>query len=87
MKMTSLIKCMDFCPKPVLAFGCCHRLHLCLCVSVNHVEARITKFGPEIQNTLFKIPMVFGFIDHDLQCQIELKSKKLPHFVNLSLSS
>ena len=30
------------------------------------VEARITKFGPEVQNTLVKIPIVWGLIDVDL---------------------
>ena len=56
-------------PRPVLAFGYCHRLRLWVCVSVcvyvcvyqsracphdnsSPIQARITKFGPEMQNTL-----------------------------------
>ena len=34
------------------------------------VQARITKFGPEVLNTLVEIPMVLGVIDLDLQGQI-----------------
>ena len=58
-----------FYPRPVLASGyyCC----LCLCVCMyqslacphdnsSPVQARITKFGPEKQNTLVKIPIVLG---------------------------
>ena len=41
------------------------------------IEARITKFGPAVQNTLVQIPIVFwGAIDLDLQCQIWLKKSK-----------
>ena len=64
-----------FYPRPVLAFGYCHRLRLCVCpcvrVSVyqslacprdnsSAVHARITKFGWETQNTLVKMPIIFG---------------------------
>ena len=60
-------------PRPVLAFGYCHRLRLCVCPCVcvcvyqslacphdnsSAVHARITKF--ETQNTLVKMPIVFG---------------------------
>ena len=65
-----------FYPRPVLAFGYCRCLRVCvyMCVSVclcvrqswacpsdnsSTVQARITKFGPEKQNTLVKIPIVF----------------------------
>ena len=66
-----------FYPRPVLAFGYCHRLRLCLCPSVcvcvyqslacphnnlSAVQARITKFGSEMQNTLVKIPTKFYLI-------------------------
>ena len=55
--------------RSVLAFGYC--LHLCVCVSVCQsqvclhdnlwpVLARITKFEPEMQNTLVKICIVVG---------------------------
>ena len=60
-----------FHPRPVLAFGYCRRVCLCMCVCVRQsqicpcdnlspVQARITKFEPVVQNTLVKIPMVFG---------------------------
>ena len=50
-----------FYPRPVLAFGYCHRLRLWVCVYQSQacphdnsslIQARITKFGPEMQNTL-----------------------------------
>ena len=57
-----------FYPRPVLAFGYCHCLHLSVCQTVRHrvfprnnslpVSARITKFGPEMLKTLVKIPIV-----------------------------
>ena len=59
----------DFYPRPVLASGYCRCLCLCVCVyqslACPHdnsppVQARITKFGPEKQNTLVKIPIVLG---------------------------
>ena len=64
-----------FYPRPVLAFGYCHRLRLWVCVSVcvyvyqsracphdnsSPIQARITKFGPQMQNTLVWVPIVFG---------------------------
>ena len=64
-----------FYPRPVLAFGYCHRLRLCVCPCVcvcvyqslacphdnsSAVHARITKFGWETQNTLVKMPIIFG---------------------------
>ena len=62
---------MAFYPRPVLAFGYCHRLRLWVCVCVyqsracphdnsSPIQARITKFGPEMQNTLVWVPIVFG---------------------------
>ena len=66
---------VHFYPRPVLAFGYCHRLCLCIgpCVCVcmcqslpcphdksSSVQARITKFGTEVQNILGKIPLIFG---------------------------
>ena len=55
-------------PKPVLAFGYCHCLRLCVCL--NHpwtcprhnsspVQARINKFGQRMQNRLFNVSTVF----------------------------
>ena len=60
-----------FYPRPVLAIGYCHRLRLWVCVCVyqsracpldnsSPSQARITKFGPEMQNTLVWVPIVFG---------------------------
>ena len=66
---------MHFYPRPVLAFGCCRCLRLCVCVCLSvclsvwqslacprdnagPVQARITKFGPKMQKTLFKVPIV-----------------------------
>ena len=60
-----------FSPRPVLAFGYCCCLHLsvhtCVCPFVCQpwvcegdnlwpIQTRIIKFGPEVQNTLVKIP-------------------------------
>ena len=61
-----------FYPRPILAFGYCH----CLCLLVRpslrvsvkgfpcdnscSVQTRITKFGPKVQNTLVKVPIVLG---------------------------
>ena len=75
-----------FYPRPILAFMYCHRLCLCVCqcvcvsLYVNHfacprdnwwpVQARIPKFGPKMQKTLVKVPIVLGAIDLDLHGQI-----------------
>ena len=68
-------------PRPVLAFGYCRCLRLCVCVSVcpsvrlsgclsvcqslacprdnsGPVQARTTKFGQKMQKTLVKVPIV-----------------------------
>ena len=65
--------CMN--PRPVLAFRYCHRLCLCICPCVcvcvcqslacpqadsSAVQARITKFETEVQNTLVKITIILG---------------------------
>ena len=64
-------------PRPVLAFGYCRCLHLCMCVCLSvcpyvcqslaclrdysgPVQARIAKFGPKMQKTLVKVPIVLG---------------------------
>ena len=88
----ALIMC--FYPRPVLAFGYCRCLRLSVCPSVrvcgNHLLVRaIThhpfKLGSPNLNHGCKRPwlwslFVFLGIDLDLQGQIELQSKKLPHF-------
>ena len=40
----------------------------CLCDNLWSIQAR--KFGPNVQNTLFNVPIVLGVIDLDLQVQI-----------------
>ena len=72
---TRLFVKFSFYPRPVLAFGYCRCLRLCVCVSVclsvcqslvcpcnnlGPVQARIAKFGPKMQKTLVKVPIVFG---------------------------
>ena len=60
-----------FYSRPVLAFGYCRCLRLCVCVCLSvcqsrvcprdnssPVQARITKFGAQMQNTLVKVPIV-----------------------------
>ena len=65
--LLSLLWC--FYSRPVLASGYCRCLRLCICVSVRQslacprhssgpFEARITKFGSKMQNTLIKIFIV-----------------------------
>ena len=60
-----------FYPRPVLAFGYCHRLRLWVCVCVyqsracphdnsSPIQARITKFRQEMQNTLVWVPIILG---------------------------
>ena len=65
-----------FCPRPVLAFGYCRCLRLCVCVRVclsvcqsrvcprdnsSPVQARI-KFGTQMQNSLVKVPIIIIII-------------------------
>ena len=39
---------------------CVHQSSVCLDDNLSPAQATITKFGPEVQNTLVKIPIVFG---------------------------
>ena len=85
----------QFWPSHIVIAGVCVCVCLCVrqswaCLSDNSwtVQARITKFGPEKQNTFVKIPIVFfvfffwggGAIDLDLPDQIELQTQNWPHF-------
>ena len=59
-----------FYPRPVLASGYCRcpcpsarpsvRHQVCPCDNSSPVQARITKFGSKMQNTLVKVPIVLG---------------------------
>ena len=58
----------DFYPRPVLAFGYCHRLGVCVCVSPFFVRAithptfqlESSNLDQQIQQILLKCPIVFG---------------------------
>ena len=83
---------VNFYPRPVMAFGCCRCLRVCVrvCLSVNHQLVRA------ITHQLFKLEspnldqrckrpwlrslLLLGTIDLELQGQIELKTQNLPHF-------
>ena len=81
-------------PRPVLAFGYCHRLRLWVCMSVcvciNHELVRTithhsVKLGSPNLDQRCKTPwfgslLFLGMIDLDLQGQIQLESQILPHF-------
>ena len=85
-----------------MAFGYCHRLRLsvcvcvCVCVSVNHQFVRMItchplklqspKLDQKCKTPWLRSLLFLGFIDLDLQGQIELKSQNLPHFGLVSLS-
>ena len=59
---------------------CVYQSLACLCDKLWPFPARITKFGPEVQNNLVKIHIFCGAIDLGLGGQIELHSQNLPHF-------
>ena len=78
----------NFYQRPVLASGYCHRL--CLCVyqslacpydNLSPVQARITKFGSEKQNTLVNFPIVFGSgWPWPSRSNLKLQTRNWPHF-------
>ena len=80
-----------FYPRPVLAFGYCRCLRVCVCVrqswacpsdNSSTVQARIIKFGPEKQNTLVKIPIVFwGNLPWPSRSNFTSNSKLTPFWV------
>ena len=69
---------------------------MCVCVSVNHQFVRTITCHPlklqspnldqKCKTPWLRSLLFLGFIDLDLQGQIELKSKNLPHFGLVSLS-
>ena len=84
-----------------MAFGYCHRLRLsvcvymCVCVRQSSVCPDDNLLPVKLQSpkldqkgkTPWLRPLLFlGFIDLDLQGQIELQSQNLPHFGLVSLS-
>ena len=83
---------LDFYPRPVLAFGYCRCLRVCVCVclSVNHQLVRAITHQPfklespnldqRCKRPWLRSLLFFGTIDLELQGQIELKSQNLPHF-------
>ena len=85
-----------FYPRPVLAFGYCRCLRLCVCVCLSvcvsitcfprdnsgPVQARIAKFGPKMQNTLVKLNCFGGqlTLTFKVKFNLKVKSQNLPHF-------
>ena len=59
----------------VCPWVCAHQPWTCPCDNFSPVYSRITKFGPEVQNTFVKIPIVLGG-----NCQTELKEWKFTSF-------
>ena len=88
-KYTSVVL---FYPRPVLAFGYCRCLRVCVCVclSVNHQLVRAVTHQPfklespnldqRCKRPWLRSLLFFEMIDLELQGQIELKSQNLPHF-------
>ena len=84
----------DFYPRPVLAFGYCRCLHLCVCLSVcpcvNHLLVRAITQDPfklgspnlshRCKRPWLRFLLFLGVNDFDLQGQIKLQSQNLPHF-------
>ena len=78
-----------------MAFGYCHRLRLCVCRCVcqsvcqslacphdnsGPVQSRIAKFGPKMQKTLVKVPIVLGGNWHWPSRSNLTWNQNLPHF-------
>ena len=104
MKSTKLFVILQICgisvllPEALLAYGYCHRLCLCLCVSVclstfacpddnsSHVPARITWFGRKDAKLFCLRSLLFwGLIELDLPCQVWLHFKIL--FICIAFAS
>ena len=67
-------KSNSFYPRPVLAFGYCRCLRPSVRDNSSTVQARATKFGPEVLNTLVKNPVVLG-VDWAWHVKFNLFSK------------
>ena len=72
-----------------MSLPACGCVSVCLCVRQSRacprdnsstVQARLTKVGLEMKNTLIRALLFSRAIDLDIQRQIELKIHKLPHF-------
>ena len=87
-------KVLGFYPRPVLAFGYCHRPCLCICqcvcVCINHLLVRSITHQPfklespnlkhRCKTPWLRSLLFWGVIDLELQGQIQLESQILPHF-------
>ena len=71
----------QFWPSAIVVACVCVCVSVCVCQSMcqslacprdnsGPVQARITKFGPKMQNTLVKVPIVLGVTDLELYGQI-----------------
>ena len=92
---------VGFYPGPVLAFGYCHCLHLCLCVCINHLlvcmithqpfKLKSTNLDQRCKTPCLRCLSFLRVIDFDLQGQLQLEIRILPHFelvctINFQLS-
>ena len=70
-----VVACVRLC---VCACLCVRQSPVCSRHNLSSVQVIITKFGSDVQNTVIKVPVVFGVIELDLQGQIQLKSQIYP---------
>ena len=64
----------------VCVYVCVRQSSVCPDDNLSPPQATITKIGPEVQTPSLRSLLFLGFIDLNLQGQIELKSQNLPHF-------
>ena len=79
--------CLCVCPS-IFSFEhtCVHQPWACLHDNLWYIQAKITKFGPEVQITLFKITFVLGSDWSSCWGQIEYKREK-SHLCQVSFMS